>query len=61
MVQCLFFLGVLFVLKDHLFQAEEQSIMTSRKASKGGRSPVWMNKEVLTKHRHKKETYRRWK
>lgn len=41
------------IFKDHL-QAQELSILMSRKSSEGGRRPVQMNKELLTKLRHKK-------
>ena len=37
------------ICKDHLLQAQERSILTSRKSSKGSRKPAWMNMELLTK------------
>ena len=41
--------------KDHL-QGQERCIPTNRKTGKNARRPVWMNKELLDKH--KKEAYR---
>ncbi|XP_025945213.1 2-hydroxyacyl-CoA lyase 1 isoform X4 [Apteryx mantelli] len=40
------------ICRDHLLQAQEQSIQMSRKLSKGGRRPAWMNKELLAKLKH---------
>ena len=42
------------IFKDHLLQTQEWSIPTSQESSKGNRRPAWMNKELLTKHKHKK-------
>lgn len=41
--------------------ALEWSSPTCRKASKDGRRPTCMNKELLTKLRHKNEAHKRWK
>ena len=46
--------------KVHILQAQEKSILTSRKSSKGDRRPAWISKELLTELRHKKEAYKRW-
>lgn len=48
------------MFKNHL-QAKEQSTLKSRKSSKYGRRPVWMNQELLTKFKDKKEGYKMWK
>lgn len=45
----------LSIFKDHLVQAQESSIPTSRNANKCSRKPAWMNKELLIELRHKKE------
>lgn len=41
------------IFKGNLFQAHESSIPTIRKWNKGGRRPIWMSKEVLTKLAYK--------
>ncbi|KAK4830740.1 hypothetical protein QYF61_013190 [Mycteria americana] len=46
------------IFKDHRLQAQEQCIPTKRKSGKKARRPAWMNKELLDKLKHKKETYR---
>ena len=43
------------IFKNHLFQAQEQSVPKSRKSRKNARRPAWMNKEFLAKLKHKKE------
>ncbi|GAB0186361.1 hypothetical protein GRJ2_001101400 [Grus japonensis] len=48
------------VFEDHLLQAQEQCIPTKRKSGKT-RRPAWMNKELLSKLKHKKEAYGGWK
>ncbi|GAB0175620.1 mitochondrial enolase superfamily member 1 [Grus japonensis] len=50
-----------FIFRDYLHQAQERSILMSRKSSKGGRRATWMAKKLLTKLRHKQEAHRRWK
>lgn len=42
-----------------LIQAQESSSTTSKKSSKGTRKPAWMNKELLTKLKDKKNAYKR--
>lgn len=42
------------IFRDHLLQAQEQSISTSRKSGKNARRFAWMNKELLTKLRHER-------
>lgn len=37
--------------RNYLLQAQEWSILMSRKSSKGGRSPAWIRKELLIKLR----------
>ncbi|GAB0179966.1 cAMP-dependent protein kinase inhibitor alpha [Grus japonensis] len=49
------------ISKDHLLQAQERCIPTKRKSSKNTKRPLWMNKELLGKVKHKKEAYRGWK
>lgn len=41
------------IFKDHL-EAQELSILMSRKSSEGGTRPPQMNMELLSKLRHKK-------
>jgi len=43
----------------HHFQAQEWSVHTCRKSNKGYRRLAWMNKELLTKLKHKKEACKR--
>ena len=45
----------LLIFKDHLLQAQEWSVPTCRKSSKGCRRPAWINNELVTKFKHKKE------
>uniref|UniRef100_A0A8B9EVU5 Interferon induced with helicase C domain 1 n=1 Tax=Amazona collaria TaxID=241587 RepID=A0A8B9EVU5_9PSIT len=49
------------IFKDHLLQAQERCIPTRRKFSRRARRPPWMDKELLSKIRKKKEAYKRWK
>ncbi|GAB0184642.1 mitochondrial enolase superfamily member 1 [Grus japonensis] len=49
------------IFKDHLLQAQERCITMKRQSGKTTRKPAWMNKELLDKLKHKKETYRGWK
>lgn len=44
------------IFKDHLLQAQKWSVQMSWKSSKGGRTPVWMNRKL--KLRCKKEAYK---
>jgi len=46
------------VFKDHLLQAQECSIPMNMESSKNTKRPVWMNKELPAKLKHKKEAYR---
>ena len=48
------------IFKDHLLQVHEQCILTKRKSGKNARRPAWINKELLDKLKHRKETYRGW-
>lgn len=54
------------ICKDHLLQAQEQCILTTRRSGKNARSPPDMAKELLSKLREKKEgtsrrrKYDRW-
>uniref|UniRef100_A0A8B9GCV8 Reverse transcriptase domain-containing protein n=1 Tax=Amazona collaria TaxID=241587 RepID=A0A8B9GCV8_9PSIT len=49
------------IFKAHLLQAQERCIPTRRKFSRRARRPPWMDKELLSKIRRKKESYKRWK
>ncbi|GAB0205664.1 mitochondrial enolase superfamily member 1 [Grus japonensis] len=49
------------IFKGHLLQAQERCIPTKSKSSKNTKRPLWMNKELLGKVKHKKEAYRGWK
>ncbi|GAB0202834.1 hypothetical protein GRJ2_002749000 [Grus japonensis] len=49
------------IFKHHLLQAQERYIPTKRKSSKTTKRPLWMNKELLSKVKQKKEAYRGWK
>ncbi|KFV12791.1 hypothetical protein N339_03014, partial [Pterocles gutturalis] len=49
------------IFKDHLLQAQERCIPTKRKAGKNARRPAWVNKELLSEIKQKKEAYRGWK
>uniref|UniRef100_A0A8B9FZE2 E3 ubiquitin protein ligase n=1 Tax=Amazona collaria TaxID=241587 RepID=A0A8B9FZE2_9PSIT len=49
------------IFKDHLLQAQERCIPTRRKFSRRARRRPWMDKELLSKIRRKKEAYKRWK
>ncbi|GAB0197925.1 mitochondrial enolase superfamily member 1 [Grus japonensis] len=49
------------VFKGHLLQAQERCISTKRKSGKNAQRPAWMNKELLSKLKHKKEACRGWK
>lgn len=35
--------------------------LTGNNTRKGGRKTAWVNKELLTKLKHKEEAYKRWK
>ena len=41
-----------------LLQAQKRCIPTKRQSGKNARMPPWMNKLILDKLKHKKETYR---
>lgn len=43
--------------KDHLFCAQEGFILTIRKSIKAGRSPAWMNQELLNRFKQKKKAW----
>ena len=49
------------VFKACLCQTDKWSILMCWKASKGGRRPAWMSKELLTKLKHKKEVCKWYK
>lgn len=48
------------IIKDHFLQAQKRCIPMSKKSGKGGKRPMWMNKD-LSLFEHKQETHRRWK
>lgn len=48
------------IFRGHLFPAPEWSIPMSRISSKGSRRWAWMNKELLTKLKCKKEVWKKW-
>lgn len=48
------------IFKGHLFPALEWSFPMSRMSSKGTRRSAWMNKELLTKLKCKKEVCKKW-
>ena len=47
------------LFKHHFLHAQDWSIPLSKKSSKGGRRPAWMNKQLLEKLKQKKKFYRR--
>ncbi|GAB0184760.1 hypothetical protein GRJ2_000941300 [Grus japonensis] len=49
------------MFKGHLLQAQERCIPTKKESGKNTKRPLWMNKELLGKVKHKKEAYREWK
>lgn len=49
------------IFKDNLLRAQEQSTAMLRQLGKCGRRPEWMNMELLSELKYKKEAYRRWK
>ncbi|XP_062425881.1 uncharacterized protein LOC134137198 [Rhea pennata] len=49
------------VFKHHFLQAQERCIPMSKKCTKRGRRPAWVNKELLAKFRQKKKVHRMWK
>jgi len=52
--------GNWLIFEDHLFQAQDRCIPTNRKSGKNTRRPAWMDKDLLNKVKHKKDTYRGW-
>jgi len=49
------------IFKDHCLQVQELSISANRKSGKNMLRPAWMNKRLLDKLKHRKETYKVWK
>lgn len=49
------------IIKDDILRAQEWSITVCRKMSRHGRGPAWVNVELQTEPKQKKETHRRWK
>lgn len=49
------------ILMNNLLQAQEWCIPKQRKSGKNSRRPVWMNRELLFKLKHKKEVCGGWK
>ncbi|CAM4695697.1 unnamed protein product [Lepidochelys kempii] len=47
--------------KESLLRLQGQTIPMSRKNSKYGRRPAWLNGEILADIKHKKEAYKKWK
>ncbi|CAM4502766.1 unnamed protein product [Lepidochelys kempii] len=47
--------------KESLLRLQGQTIPMSRKNSKYGRRPAWLNGEILADLKHKKEAYKKWK
>lgn len=47
--------------RDYLPQAQEWSILTSKKSNKGGKMPAWVNRVLLTGAGQEKEASRWWK
>ncbi|CAM4707287.1 unnamed protein product, partial [Lepidochelys olivacea] len=47
--------------KESLLRLQGQTIPMSRKNSKYGRRPAWLNSEILADLEHKKEAYKKWK
>ena len=51
--------GSKLVLKESLLRGQEKSIPMQSKSSKGDIRPAWLNTDLLTKLKYKKERYRR--
>lgn len=49
------------VFKDHLLQALQWSISICRKPGSGSRTPMWIDKTLLTQSKHKTGACKRWK
>ncbi|XP_064918707.1 ubiquitin-conjugating enzyme E2 K isoform X1 [Columba livia] len=49
------------MFRNCFYQAQDQSILTSRKSRKGTRRPAWLNRELLGKLKWKRRVYRLWK
>ena len=49
------------IFRDYLLQTQAWSVLARRQSSRGGRRPAGMNKMFLTRLKHEKETYKRWK
>ncbi|CAM4664489.1 unnamed protein product [Lepidochelys kempii] len=47
--------------KESLLRLQGQTIPMSRKNSKYGRRPAWLNHEILADLKHKKEAHKKWK
>jgi len=48
------FQEIWLILKAHLLNAQEWSILMNRKSSKGSRRPAWINKQLLTQLRYRR-------
>lgn len=48
------------IFKGHLFPASESPIPMRRISSKGSRRSAWMNKDLPTKSKCKKEVCKKW-
>jgi len=49
------------LFKHHFLHAQERCIPLRKKSSKGGRRPVWLNKELLAEIRWKRKVHGMWK
>ncbi|CAM5085999.1 unnamed protein product [Natator depressus] len=47
--------------KESLLRLQGQTIPMSRRNSKHGKRPAWLNGEILADLKHKKEAYKKWK
>ncbi|CAM5144011.1 unnamed protein product [Natator depressus] len=47
--------------KESLLRLQGQTIPMTRKNSKHGKRPAWLNGEILADLKHKKEAYKKWK
>jgi len=49
------------LFKHHFLHAQDGCIPLSKKARRGGRTPAWINKELLAELRWKRKVHRMWK
>ncbi|XP_028940161.1 F-BAR domain only protein 2-like, partial [Antrostomus carolinensis] len=49
------------IFKHHFLQAQDQSILKSKKSSRRATTSAWLSRELLDKLKWKKEVYRTWK